>query len=216
MEPYGIVYGLYDPVTGALRYIGQTTSSLAGRLSRHLSPSGLRRHLYVACWLRGLVQRGKVPKARVLHRAGTREELDRLEVTSIQAARAEGHRLTNLALGGRVNAGFKKSKEACAKIAAARRGTVLSAETKAKISAAMQQRVLTPTHRARIGAASRGRVRTKAARDKQSRSRRDPNLPDRQIRILWLCGYTHQEIADKFGVSRTCISKRLARFNMFR
>jgi hypothetical protein len=76
------------------------------RVGNHLSPSGLKIHLYVASWLKGLVNRGLRPVAKVLAEAESREELDRLEVEHIIAAKDAGARLTNLASGGRVNAGF--------------------------------------------------------------------------------------------------------------
>lgn len=210
---YGIVYGLYCPVTGALRYVGQTIKPLHVRVGNHLSPSGLKKRLYVACWLRSLRDEGLRPDARVLASATSREELDRLEVEHIAAARSAGARLTNLAPGGCVNAGFKKSKEACAKIAAARRGSRLAKTTRAKLSAAMSARRLSDEHKRRIGEKSRGRKLSQEARDKQSFAKRDPNVSDADIIRLRAEGFSQNEIGRKLGVSRQCIQKRLKKIN---
>ncbi len=53
------VYGLYDPSTGALRYIGKTTD-LVSRLAAHMAPQAAKP---VRAWIRGL---GKQPILRVL------------------------------------------------------------------------------------------------------------------------------------------------------
>lgn len=35
MTVYGIIYGLYDPMTDILRYVGQTVRTLKARLASH-------------------------------------------------------------------------------------------------------------------------------------------------------------------------------------
>lgn len=209
---YGIIYGLHCPTSGELRYVGQTTKPLYVRVGNHLSPSGLKKHLYVASWLKGLVNRGLRPVAKVLAEAESREELDRLEVEHIIAAKDAGARLTNLASGGRVNAGFKKSKAACEKIAAARRGTRLRQDTREKIRAAMKARRLTDVHKNRIGDANRGRRASDETREKQSQAKRDPSVSDAQIVVRRARGQTYEEIGRALGVSPSCVQKRLKRF----
>ena len=206
---YGVIYGLYEPDTDALRYIGQTTKTANDRLSNHMSPSGLNKRVYVACWLKGLVARGLRPVVRVLAEASDREELDRMEVEYIRASREAGARLVNLAPGGRVSAGYKKSAEACAKIAAVRRGTHLSKETKKKLAVALSARRLTDTHKKRIGAKSRGRVASQETREKQSRAKRNPHVSDAVIIRRRANGESHAQIGAALGVSATCIGKRL-------
>ncbi len=169
MKPYGIIYSLADPRTGEVRYVGQTTKTLRGRLSSHLTPSGLRKKLHVAAWLTGLTKAGLQPVAAVLHEAASREELDQLEIAAI-AKFGKAFPLTNHAPGGRANAGAVRSAETCARISAARLGKKLSEETKAKLSAALRGRLMPPEHRQRIGMALKGRKHTEQALRNMSRA----------------------------------------------
>jgi len=106
MSIHGVVYGLHDPETGELRYIGQTVTTVKARLAKHVTPSQLRKHSYVARWLLGLVKQGQEPTWSVLASAEDQEELDRLEVELIAQAREEGVRLVNLSEGGGGRAGW--------------------------------------------------------------------------------------------------------------
>ena len=93
MEVYGSIYGLHDPRTGELRYIGQTTVSLKERLWAHLSPSSRRKAYYSARWIDSLVRDGVKPEIRLLAEAGSNEDLDRLEIKYIAAARSRKGKL---------------------------------------------------------------------------------------------------------------------------
>jgi predicted transcriptional regulator len=139
---YGIVYGLYDPRDGALRYVGQTTLSLERRLSSHLSPANLKRNCHSACWLRSLVRRGVKPVISVFGAADSREDLDALEITTISESRARGCRLTNFTPGGCSPSGYRLSDDTRAKMARARKGHAVSPETRAKIASARRGRRL--------------------------------------------------------------------------
>ena len=57
------IYGLYDPETDALRYVGKAKDSQA-RLKRHISERNINRP--VCRWVGSLVNRGLLPVARVL------------------------------------------------------------------------------------------------------------------------------------------------------
>jgi DNA-binding NarL/FixJ family response regulator len=134
-----IVYGLYDPVSNNLRYIGQTTRGLEARLSSHQAPSNLKRNTHCARWLSKLRKADLRPTARILDAsASSQEELDVLETQWIERERAGGARLVNMCVGGRggpKRVGFKHSEETKAKIAAAQTGHTLSAHSRAKMSA---------------------------------------------------------------------------------
>jgi len=58
------IYGLYDPVTGALRYIGKANDA-AARLKTHLRDAR-RRDTPVYRWIRKLARNGMVPNMKVL------------------------------------------------------------------------------------------------------------------------------------------------------
>lgn len=130
---YGTIYGLYDPQTHELRYVGQTTLTPEKRLTSHLSPKNLQQRHYSARWIKSLLNKGLRPELRVLHTAFSREELDALEVDAIAQALATGARLTNHSEGGGGIKGFTHTPETKARMSASRMGHLVSAETRAKI-----------------------------------------------------------------------------------
>lgn len=120
---HGIIYGLYDPESDELRYVGQTINPPSQRLAAHLAPSSLRNsHTYLANWLRCVLQRGLKPEMRVLDFAKDQHELDALEIAYIAWGRVVGVRLVNTASGGGGLFGFSPSAETKEKIAAKQRG----------------------------------------------------------------------------------------------
>lgn len=122
MKIHGVIYGLHDPQTGELRYIGQTVTEVVQRLRTHLAPSQLKRHSYLARWLLSLVKRGLSPTWSQIVTAQNQVELDQLEIEHIAKARAEGVRLVNLSAGGGGRAGYKVPAHVIEKIAAKQRG----------------------------------------------------------------------------------------------
>lgn len=75
-ERTGSVYGLLDPTTGFIRYIGATSRSLPDRLANHLSMSRKRRsRLYV--WMSELIAQGLRPQIILLQT---------VDVTSLEMA----------------------------------------------------------------------------------------------------------------------------------
>lgn len=138
---FGIVYGLYHPLTGEIRYIGQTTQTLKKRLQAHLSSRNLQVPKYSAHWLAKLCRLGLEPKIAELGMAGSSYELDRLEIEQIALARAAGARLTNHTDGGSGQRGRKVSDDSRAKMSASHKGKPnpsarrpCATETRVKIS----------------------------------------------------------------------------------
>lgn len=86
------IYGLYCPLTGALRYIGKARDSMA-RLNSHMRDSR-RRGTPLYAWIRGL---GRPPIMRVLLVTWC-WEADEREL--IAQHRADGADLLNVAAGG--------------------------------------------------------------------------------------------------------------------
>jgi hypothetical protein len=98
--PFGYVYGLLDPDSGALRYIGQTTGPIGFRLGGHLMAASAGKHR-VSKWIATVVRQGKMPVIRVLAEARDIVELGALEREHIARARIEGHELLNVYGGTR-------------------------------------------------------------------------------------------------------------------
>ena len=167
---HGVIYGLHDPHTGLIRYIGQTTTTVEQRLRSHLAPSSLNRHSYVYRWLRGLVGRGLRPTTSIIAEAQDQPELDRLEIEHIAAARDRGECLTNLSDGGGGPFGRIVSPETREKIAAKQRGVPRAKHTdewRKLMSAKMKgRRTNTAEHMERLWGLRVGKRHTEEAKER--------------------------------------------------
>lgn len=95
------VYGLIDPSTKQLRYIGLSSSGMNRPLS-HFRPSQLAKdtNLHKRRWIEKLAKQGLQPEIEVLERCANREELAEAEVFQIQYYKSIGADLMNMAEGG--------------------------------------------------------------------------------------------------------------------
>lgn len=173
----GFIYGLIDPRTRELRYIGQTTRTVAQRLASHVSPKSTRAHSRVARWIGGLIKQGHRPIAVPMAVASTREQLDALEVAFIAHLRGAGARLKNHTEGGGGRAGYVPTAEERERSAAAQRGVPKPKHTdewRARMSASKKGKPSTNSaeHHARIGASKRGIPRSPEVRAKISAARK--------------------------------------------
>jgi len=91
------IYGLCDPDTGELRYIGKANNAEA-RLKSHIRDAR-RRRTPVYIWMNRLTDKGKRPSLRILQTVCA-DEWEQAEREAIATARANGVRLLNLAEGG--------------------------------------------------------------------------------------------------------------------
>ena len=113
------IYGLVDPRTACLRYIGQS-KRLGKRFWRHCHPLPNDRS-HRGCWLRGLLANKLEPQLIELEFAESSDAATVLEAFWIASLRSAGADLVNITDGEN---------------APSRRGFVLTAEHKAKIAAA--------------------------------------------------------------------------------
>lgn len=107
---FGVIYGLYHPITNELRYIGQTAAGLKKRLSKHISDSNSvlrRQNTHVACWIRSLLELNLAPEIRQIEEC-VLSELDNKEVYYISYYKSIGYNLTNSHLGGQVKRIFSE------------------------------------------------------------------------------------------------------------
>ncbi len=138
------IYGLWDPRTLELRYIGKA-ENLKGRLNDHIRSTKNNRNenLYKEGWIRQLLLEGIKPTIEILEECteGTWREAER---AWIREAREKGVRLTNITEGGEGFGsgenhpmfGRKHTPEALKKISLASTGRTVSEEAKRKISKA--------------------------------------------------------------------------------
>lgn len=204
MGIYGSIYGLYDPSTGELRYIGQTTIPLRRRLAAHMTPSSLSHPEYRAYWISSILRQGLRPIIKEIATASSREELDRLEVEHIALARLGQVRLVNIEPGGNslspehytrlaeMKRGIPRTPEVRAKISAAKKGKPsskrgpMSEEQKVKVSASRKGKLLGATHHQYRGDISTDFILQRIAE-----------------------GRTKVQVAEELGVSSTLIHRRL-------
>ena len=93
-----VVYGMYDPFTGALRYIGFTGKVLRTRITMHLADARAGRggNAPLKKWLLSIAQRGFRPEGRILSSWGSQDEARKAERAAIWANSAPNHhRLLN-------------------------------------------------------------------------------------------------------------------------
>lgn len=179
--PKHIIYGLVDPRTLMVRYVGLSSSGLS-RAHRHRLPSVLgAEDTHKTRWIRGLLAAGLDYQVITLA-PSSRERLVGDEQWWIAYARASGWPLTNSTDGGEgllnpteetrarmraARVGLKigpPSKETRDKIGAANRGKTPSAELRALWSLQRTGSTHTAEARAKIAAASRGRRMSDKAR----------------------------------------------------
>lgn len=171
-----IIYGLRDPRTAEIRYVGKSARGLV-RIKEHYKASGLCDGTHRSNWIGELLRLGLSFEAVVLEHISATQDIDEAECWWIAIGRqALGDRLTNATTGGEGVVGCKRSAETCRKMAAAwtpeRRarqaaacrerlvakqiGRPLSAEHRKKLSQTAKQRA--PELAAHFAAINRGRV----------------------------------------------------------
>jgi len=100
----GTIYGLVDPRTGGVRYVGQTVKPLAVRLAGHMAAPAPR----VKSWIAELAVEGRVPDIVPIREDVPAEELDEAERAEIRTY-AESGDLLNTASNELGNAKRRKA-----------------------------------------------------------------------------------------------------------
>ena len=152
------IYGLFDPRTHELRYVGQTSKTLLMRLTGHLRTAAAGVQQSVAVWVRGLLDCGPraFPEIDLLEETA-QEKADKAEQFWIGYFRMVGSELLNVTNGGRGAPGMRHTAESRAKIGAGHRGKPLDPETRRRIAGAATGRRHSPETKGKIGAAHRGK-----------------------------------------------------------
>lgn len=179
-----LVYGLTDPSTGKVRYIGKSMSGMR-RPTEHCMPHEVRGDLnyHKTRWIRRLLSLGSRPNIVIFDALEDSAGLSELEQYRIAYGRSAGWPLTNLTAGGGGNIGLRRTAESRAKMSSLMSGKKrgpLSPEHRAKLSAANRNRVLSLEAREKMLAPLRpnwGKRPSDATRAKMSASakRRDRN-----------------------------------------
>lgn len=112
MQSNFIIYGLADPETHHLRYVGKSTSGLH-RPQAHSQPWAIKKYAgtHKGSWIKGLVDRGLVPDIVIIETLDCPETLYDHERFWIKYFREMGCRLTNLTDGGEGTQGHHHTAE---------------------------------------------------------------------------------------------------------
>ena len=153
------IYGLCDPRSGELRYVGFTTQPIHKRLIAHISTTMTKResNIHKRNWISGLLSEGLKPEV-ILLQSTSADTWEFDEDWNIQYFRFVGCRLLNDAVGGSApfldknhsletrekmrtsHLGIKHTPEEIEKIAKANTGKKRSVETKQRLVSAWKTR----------------------------------------------------------------------------
>jgi hypothetical protein len=194
------IYGLIDPETGLIRYIGKSTRPIE-RLRAHCRE---RSACHRSNWLQSLATRGLEPEMVILERIEGAWPWQISERYWIAFARYHGWPITNNTSGG--DGVRDLPEEARRKIAATWKGRKHKAETIEKLQAARRLRTTTDDTRAKMSKAHRGRVITWGAKISEATRRLSP-VEVALIRGQLAAGALVKVLAGIHGVHRTTISK---------
>ena len=176
-----IIYGLVDPRTGQLRYIGKSSSGMKRPRRHFYEDARLLPHLHVSRWIRQLQSQGLTYQIVVFQELPDAEGLSEAEIGWIAYFRKVGCPLTNLTDGGDGMSGFRHTDATRAKMSEAAKnrgeayalnmskvqmGHIVSPETARKIS--LSKKALSDESRRNISNAQKGKKRSLESREKQS------------------------------------------------
>lgn len=138
VEHKDLIYGLKDPRTGAIRYVGKSATGLKRprvHKSRSRDPSN---KTHVANWIRELTALGFDYEIVVLEYLPNNTAFREAEPRWIAKLRADGYDLTNSTDGGDGIWGHRHSDETRKKMSTTRKGRVFSEAHKQALSKARQ------------------------------------------------------------------------------
>ena len=219
MESPHIIYGLLDPETQQLRYVGYTSNKIK-RYSKHHSLKVLANDFsHKANWIKSLIAKGLKAEMMIIEEFATAEELPEAEIKYISNYRNVGYDLTNSTDGGEGQQ--NPSEETRKKMGSGQRGKPSPMKGKKHTAEAKQK--MSESHKG-LPSSWVGRKHTDEARKKQSEShigkpswrkgktgfiskrRKLTNEQVKQIREEYKPGDNKTKIAEKYNIDRSCIS----------
>lgn len=116
-----VIYGLFDPETNQLRYIGYTSNTKSRYMSHHRL-SSLKYSTHKNHWLKSLIAKGQKAEMFILETYQTAEELPQAEIELVEYYKSIGCDLVNGTKGGDGIIGYNHSDETKLKMSKSRRG----------------------------------------------------------------------------------------------
>lgn len=200
MQPQTVsIYGLIDPRTNQLRYVGKTKRSTSHRRYEHVCASHLKAKSHKNHWIESLLRDGERPESVVLEEV-TESEWEEAESFWIQYMKFIGCNLVNSTSGG--DGVHNPSAEIREKIGAASRGKkrTFSEEHRAKLAAANRLRAQNPEWCAAISRRMRGNKNGATPRSAQTCAR---------ISVAQRLRFGHMSKAERVAFSLRGVEARL-------
>lgn len=96
-----LIYGLFDPITGLIRYVGKSCRGFS-RAWDHMKPFSLKKdgNTHKTRWIKKLAEQGLRPKPVILEVCDSKQETAEREIQWIKDLRLIGLPLTNITDGG--------------------------------------------------------------------------------------------------------------------
>lgn len=138
------IYGLIDPRTKMLRYVGQTNRNSHKRVLQHLRVCQKKTVPPVNAWLRGLLKSGLRPEVIDFEVLPSVELGHEAECFWMEITRSWGCDILNVSSGGQQNRGWHHSSETCERMSQRLKGKfhaqLYTAEVRARVSVSMKKR----------------------------------------------------------------------------
>lgn len=193
------IYGLIDPFTFKVRYIGKTIN-LRQRFDRQMNE---RSNTHRCHWIQSLRKKGKKPTQVVLQQLNDDEDWQAAEIKWIAIAKKYGWDLVNGTDGG--DGVLNVSGEGRARMLATWKGRKHKPETLLKLSASSKGRVKPEKAKDIVSKKMKGRKIEWADKLQVANRKFDDNLiADVLDDLKTMKG---KDVAQKYGVHRTTITK---------
>src|SRR3990172_2869921 len=148
-----ILYGLCDPTTHELRYIGQTSRNIKHRYAQHLYANNKSK---LCQWIKGLLYQGLKPEIFELEKVPV-IEWEFWEIWWIAYWRSLGASLLNTSKGGlRVKSGWKHTEESKKIMSLKLKGRIISDYSRKLQSIATKNKPKSMEMRRRLSASKMG------------------------------------------------------------
>jgi NUMOD3 motif len=164
--PKYLIYGLVDPRSLLIRYIGRSSNKLE-RAKRHLNKSELDTNTRCATWLKSLLTAGRTCELVVLESVPSPDCLNKAECWWIAYGKMSGWPLTNHTLGGEGVLGYRPSLKSRASRSKKLQGRIFSEEHRAKISETKRGVPKSKKHKQRLSASVKAAWQNEELRQRQ-------------------------------------------------
>ncbi len=182
-----LIYGLFDPRSKELRYVGQSAYGLSRAYAHFRWKSHLNKNTHKNAWIKSLLRSALEPEVDILHYS-TLADFDEDEAWNITYWRSLGCRLTNQLPGGRSTRGYKHTQQARKHMSDGQKRRKRSEEEIERFSSFCRGIKLTEEHKEKIRNSLLGLKRSEETKRKISQVKRGATKATKQKMSLQRIG----------------------------